>query len=626
MLSRTLFPYQEECIVKIMNIAKGKVGKHRKGVICALKPGSGKTLISLVAARRLLRKKRNEPILVVGEVSTMQDWEANCKDHFDPPLRFAHLDSGRTASELSWFSLKEHDVVACSYDMLCNCERRGDCSEKCSDVTNGMSCVFTRKWGVVILDEAHRVRNDDTNVHESVKSVRSRFNIVLTATPCNNSIEDVLSLFSVIDLQTKRGKKAWSSDYVLRNVKEFKKALRNYLIHSGTKDTDNHFGLTNIIIRSPFLNQPEVDRLMDVRKSMSFKQSLEAFVREKEVCDGVHAVGHVPTKIKMLMNYLETIVVPRLEKANIFCTYKQSIIDVETHCKKHFGRNLQIFTADGSMSATARQNVREEYFNCKGAAILIATCIFHQGVNLHCANHTIQFDSQWNPTVTDQCRGRCERPAQLRTVFNVELIIADTIDDHVWQVAQRKRKLIQAIFEEDISIEEFSEAVRIRNFNDEDCKQNTKDGRIAEKLMRSTCTLYVDDKFNFSAVPATRPIQSIIRKHREARRREDRSETSAISTTTPTVKASTSTLPVRFSIATSPTEPIALKRRRVMQGNRRVELDPLPSLTQTDLVVHSYLPQPPSTPCERPTRFLSMPTIPLLASKPQKRMASEISN
>ncbi len=620
MLSSSLFKYQENCVVKIMNIAKGKVGENRRGVVVALKPGSGKTLISLVAARRLLRQRENQPILVVGEVSTMQDWEANCKNHFKPALKFAYLDSGKTACDLSWYTLKTYDVVACSYDMLCNFERRGDSSESCSDTTNGVSCVFTRKWAVAIFDEAHRARNDETNVHKTICSVDAMFKVVLTATPCNNSIDDLLSLFSVIKLQPQHeSSSGWTADYVLHNIEEFKRIRNDYLIYDDDdKESDDHFGLTTIVVRSAFLNPVEEQRLREVQESTSSKLRFETFVKEKKVCDGMHVSDYTPTKIQMLLAYLEQVVVPRVEKANVFCAYKQSIVDIAEHCRRKFGRQLQVFTADGSMSVAARQDVRERYFECRTAAVLIVTCIFHQGVNLHCANHTIRYDYWWNPTVIDQSQGRCKRPEQRKTVFDVELLIANTIDDHVWQTAQNKRRLIKAVFDKNISNEELTEAVRVQNFDEHgEATVKRREGVELERMIRGTYKLYVDRNLDFSGVPATRPIKSMIRKHHEEE--EDQQQ------------RRTKHLPGHSSIVVEADQSIALKRRRTVQENRRVELTPLPALDKSDLILHSSTSSSSSSSSSSSTykrsTFISMPSIPLLvASSKQKRGISEITN
>ncbi len=517
MLTQTLFPFQRQCIAQIKRIANGKEGAFRSGAIFAMHPGSGKTLMSLVAARDLLSRHEGEPILVVAEVSCIQDWQSNCEDHFDPPLSFINLASKKNSSVLSWFDLKEYDIICCSYDILHSFESRREeensNDEECSDVTNGIACLFSRQWPIVLFDEAHRIRNDSTNVFTSVRYLKSHFNLLLTATPCNNSIGDVLSLLTAAGIRPEHGD-AWTPMYARNYLDEFKKICASYLVrHERTGIDKDQYKLTRVVIRVPFFEEVEKHLYQETSAAMKERHAREIFkthVRQKQVCDGVGvSVVHVPTKIRCLLGYIQMVIVPRGEKAIIFCDYKQSIKDIRHHAEKHFGRNLRVFSADGDMKSKARRTVRSEFLRCRGPAILVTTRILKQGVNIEAANHSIHFDAQWNPAHEEQETGRCLRPGQRRSVFDVQLLIEGTIDDYIWMTSKYKRRLIDAVINKDSSIEDLVEAINATSFDDS-IPRSCEDVKNTEATVRGFFNHYIDSRLCFDSVPATQILKKIV--------------------------------------------------------------------------------------------------------------------
>ena len=59
---------------------------------------------------------------------------------------------------------------------------------------------------VVIIDEAHRFRNEDTKNYEYLKNIcRGKIVMLLTATPFNNTPDDILSLLELFIIPKKSG-------------------------------------------------------------------------------------------------------------------------------------------------------------------------------------------------------------------------------------------------------------------------------------------------------------------------------------------------------------------------------------------------------------------------------------
>ena len=71
------------------------------------------------------------------------------------------------------------------------------------------------------------------------------------------------------------------------------------------------------------------------------------------------------------------------------------------------------------------------------------------------------FDPWWNPTVEDHATGRSHRIGQTRIVTSYKLIAADTVEQKILQLQERKRQVIQGTLGAENSL---AEALTLENF------------------------------------------------------------------------------------------------------------------------------------------------------------------
>ena len=57
------------------------------------------------------------------------------------------------------------------------------------------------RWSILVIDEAHRIKNDKSNLFQKLKKIPSEFKLLLTATPIVGSIRDLWNLISFIDAE-----------------------------------------------------------------------------------------------------------------------------------------------------------------------------------------------------------------------------------------------------------------------------------------------------------------------------------------------------------------------------------------------------------------------------------------
>ncbi|VDK73399.1 unnamed protein product [Litomosoides sigmodontis] len=127
------------------------------------------------------------------------------------------------------------------------------------------------------------------------------------------------------------------------------------------------------------------------------------------------------------------------DKVLIFSQFT-SIMDIlEVYLKLH---DYQYCRLDGSTPVMERQDVINKYNSSPDLFVfLLSTKAGGLGINLTAANHIILHDIDFNPYNDKQAEGRCHRMGQTKDVFVVRLISADTVEEEMLALAQKKLEL-----------------------------------------------------------------------------------------------------------------------------------------------------------------------------------------
>lgn len=169
-----------------------------KGAILADEVGLGKTIeAGLVLAQKWAEGKRR--ILIVTPASLRKQWTQEMADKFFLPAEILEARSYNAAKKGGMRRPFERaELVVCSYQFAA---KRAD------------ELMLTR-WDLVVMDEAHRLRNvyrPDNRIGNTLKRAFSNVpKLLLTATPLQNSLLELYGLVSIVD------------PYAFGDVKSFK--------------------------------------------------------------------------------------------------------------------------------------------------------------------------------------------------------------------------------------------------------------------------------------------------------------------------------------------------------------------------------------------------------------------
>ncbi|MEM6962619.1 MAG: SNF2-related protein, partial [Myxococcota bacterium] len=173
-LRATLRPYQQEGLAWLQHLRECGVG----GVL-ADDMGLGKTLQTIAH----LAKESDRvqcPSLVVAPTSLVENWQREFQ-RFAPHKHVLLLHGVRRHDY--WEDVPAADVVVTSYPLVVRDQER----------------LAEYPFHMLVLDEAHAIKNARSQVHQAVRTIDAKHRICLTGTPVENHLGELWSLFDFLN-------------------------------------------------------------------------------------------------------------------------------------------------------------------------------------------------------------------------------------------------------------------------------------------------------------------------------------------------------------------------------------------------------------------------------------------
>ena len=240
-----------------------------KGALLADEVGLGKTIeAGLVLSQKWAERKRR--ILIITPSNLRKQWYQEIEEKFFIPC--AILEAKAYNNEIKRGNFQPFDIkdkiVICSYQFA---------KSKASD-------VHRIPWDLVVIDEAHRLRNvykTSNVIANTLKNALSKSpKLLLTATPLQNSLLELFGLVSFIDDQTFGDLKSFKEQYLHLNEDQVYDTLRTRLkpvCHRTLRRQVKSVSYTN---RHPMVEQftPEEseDRLYSLVSDYLRRENLQA--------------------------------------------------------------------------------------------------------------------------------------------------------------------------------------------------------------------------------------------------------------------------------------------------------------------------------------------------------------
>lgn len=327
------------------------------------------------------------------------------------------------------------------------------------------------KWGRIIYDEVHYLRNPKTTRSVVAQNMRADCYLGLTGTIINNCINDIRTVYKVLNFPEAVLEKT-AGEY-------FDELNRKYIIRRTKGDVcveNPRLNLDSIdfrVIKTPFFFKEEREIHNSVMSQIYSKFGnnpdwslvpLEHIMRMRQACVhprlvehgfekkfGVNIVSDEDLRVKSTKFEIirEMVHSHPDEKSLIFSHYREEM-DIITHVLEVSG--VTVYRIDGSLSIAERETVvrdfgEDEDTNC---VMIIQISAGSVGINLQSASRVYITSPHYNPSVEIQAIARAHRIGQTRKVHVVKLAIADDgfVETRILEAQMRKREIMSIVLDD----------------------------------------------------------------------------------------------------------------------------------------------------------------------------------
>ncbi len=448
LLKSPLLPYQ-------MDGVAFAVGAGR--AVLADDMGLGKTIQGIGVAELLSKLAGIQKVLVICPTSLKAQWRSEI-------YRFCDRDC-----QLVMGSAQERYL---QYDndcffTVCNYEQ----------VLRDLEPIELVDWDLIILDEGQRIKNWEAKTSRIVKSLKSRFALVLSGTPLENRLDELYSVVQFIDdRRLGPGFRFFHRHRVVdekgkvigyKNLDELRANLKPILLRRTRAAVLQELPeRTTEIIRIPAnseqstLSNDNVTRAAQIA-SKPFLTEMDLIRIQKHLltarmaADSTFLVNKEEPSYSTKLDYLEDLFERIWEdperKVVLFSEWTTMLNLIEKRLERF---NIDYVRLDGSVPQKKRQHLVHRFQEEDSCRLFMTTNAGSTGLNLQAANTVINVDLPWNPAILEQRIARAHRMGQKRHVAVYLLVTVDTFEERMLETLSDKRDLALAALDPESDVDE----------------------------------------------------------------------------------------------------------------------------------------------------------------------------
>ncbi len=447
LLATELLPYQLDGIA--FAIGAGRA-------VLADDMGLGKTIQGIGVAELLARVAGIRRVLIVCPASIKSQWRTEIERFSRRSVRLVLGGAAERAREYE----NECFFTVCNYEQ----------------VLRDVLAIERVAWDLIVLDEGQRIKNWEARTSRVMKSLRSRFALVLSGTPLENRLEELHSVVEFVE-DTRLGphfrfhnrhRVVDERGRVLgyKNLAELRARLAPVLLRRTRAEvleqlparhtevvrvepTDEqlelhgaHMRVVSSIVRKPYLTEMDLLRLRKALLLCRLAANGTFLVDKKRP-------GY-SSKLERLDELLEQVFAQENRKAVLFSEWTGMLDAIEPLLAK---RRLGFVRLDGGVPQKKRQSLVATFRRDPTCRLFLTTNAGSTGLNLQAADTVLNVDLPWNPAILEQRIGRAHRMGQKRPVQVFLLVTEGTLEEGLLGTLSAKQELFLAALDPDSSVD-----------------------------------------------------------------------------------------------------------------------------------------------------------------------------
>ena len=438
----SLRPYQQQGVNWMQHLREDGLGG-----LLADDMGLGKTAQTIAhIAIEEAAGRMDRPALVVVPTSLVPNWTAELA-RFAPHLRVVvlhGLDRHQRRSELAGVH-----IVITTYAVLAR-----DIEE-----------MAELAWHLVVLDEAQAIKSPTAKATHAVCRLDTRNRLCLSGTPIENNLGELWSQFAFLmpgllgsrKNFTRRFRTPIEKDGDPVRRRQLATRIRPFIVRRTKAAVATELPPKHTILRRITLGPEQRELYETIRATLHEKVAqeiavnglgrshvvvLDALLKLRQVCCDPRLVklpsARLGGRSSKLDDLLEMVgeMIAEGRRILLFSQFT-SMLDLMKPALKAAGIPFVELRGDTKDRAAPVRSFEAS----EVPLFLISLKAGGRGLNLTSADTVIHYDPWWNPAVEDQASDRAHRIGQTKSVFVYKLIAADTVEERILELQERKAML-----------------------------------------------------------------------------------------------------------------------------------------------------------------------------------------
>jgi superfamily II DNA or RNA helicase len=447
------FWYQVETVRKVLKQFRGRV-------LLADEVGLGKTIEAGMVLKEYLLRGMVESVLVLTPASLVGQWREELETKFDIRCATTHDALVRSDPDRFWSEKRLIASLALA--------RRAEHAER----------LLARSFDLVVVDEAHHLRDRASRSYQLVDALNKRFLLLLSATPVQNDLTELYNVLTLLKPGIFKTLKEFRTAHVAAgnprapaNPERLRDLMRGAMIRNTRAVVALKLPRRHAVTVWADGSEEERDAYRDLvaaarrlagdagaeRNRMALRHLLAAagsspaaaaaavsrFVARhpddpswRSLADRLAAIA-IGSKEAALLDLLRR---NPDERKLVFVHYRETL----DHLADLLARNgIDFARFDGGLSGPDKDAAIAAFRD--RAPVLLSTESGGEGRNIQFCNTLINFDLPWNPMAIEQRIGRIDRIGQQREVFVFNLVNRGTLEEQVLRLLDEKISMFELV-------------------------------------------------------------------------------------------------------------------------------------------------------------------------------------
>ncbi|XP_032704007.1 chromodomain-helicase-DNA-binding protein 1-like isoform X1 [Lontra canadensis] len=432
----------------------------QNGCILGDEMGLGKTCQTIALFIYLAGRLNDEgPFLILCPLSVLSNWREEM-ERFAPGLSCIMYAGDKEERAHLQQDLKQESrfhVLLTTYEIC----------------LKDSSFLKSFPWSVLVVDEAHRLKNQSSLLHKTLSEFSVVFSLLLTGTPIQNSLQELYSLLSFVepDLFPKEQVGDFVQHYQdiekeSESARELHKLLQPFLLRRVKAEVATELPKkTEVVLyhgmsalQKRYYKAILMKDLDAFENEMAKKVKLQNVLSQLRKCvdhpylfDGVEPepfeIGDHLIEASGKLHLLDKLLAFLYSRGHRVLLFSQmtQMLDILQDYMDYRGYSYE--RVDGSVRGEERHLAIKNFGQQPVFIFLLSTRAGGVGMNLTAADTVIFVDSDFNPQNDLQAAARAHRIGQNKSVKVIRLIGRDTVEEIVCRKAASKLQLTNAVIE-----------------------------------------------------------------------------------------------------------------------------------------------------------------------------------